>query len=267
MTPMMTATILAGLTVAVTAGVSLAGRLIAALAVASLAALAAGCTPPPPPILEHKVLFSVISDVGEPVAGARLFRPGVEIGPTGADGKLAALFRAADGALLNVHVQCPEGHVDPAEDTQIVLRELASVGQKSGDGGLRVLLTCRRARVLAAVVVRTGYPDLPILYEGQELTRTSLTGVAHVSAQVPPHETFSLTVDTSRAQRLRPVNPAATFTMSAEDAFFVFDSGLEELPPPPKPKKKRKKAKPKPAGPPRPVLVPPNAHLGNKRKF
>ncbi|HTE52009.1 MAG TPA: hypothetical protein VK698_14240 [Kofleriaceae bacterium] len=264
MTPMVTAAVMAGLIVAATAVLNGAGRLVAALALVAVGMLATACQPPPPPILDHKVLFTVSSDVGEPVAGARLFRPGVEIGRSGADGKLAARFRAADGALLTVHVQCPDGYVDPIEDTQIVLRELATV-KTLGEGGLRVLLHCRRTRVIAAVVVRTGYPDLPILYEGQELTRTSLSGVAHVSAMVPPHETFALTVDTSKADRLRPRNPAATFTMSAEDGFFVFDSGLEELPLPPRPKKKHKRPKPKP-GPPRPVLVPPNAHLGSSKR-
>jgi hypothetical protein len=89
--------------------------------------------------------------------------------------------------------------------------------------------------------------------------------VAHVSAAVPPHETFSLTVDTSSAERLRPVNPVATFTMSAEDSTFVFDSGLEKVPEPRKPPK-RKRPKPKPKGPPRPILIPPNAHLGEGKR-
>jgi len=115
--------------------------------------------------------------------------------------------------------------------------------------------------VIAGVVVRAGFPDLPVLYDGQEVTRTGLTGVAHVSAAVSPHETFSLVVDTSSAERLRPKDPAITYTMGSEDETFVFDAALEQLPLPRKVKRKPK-PKPVPPPPPRPILVPPNAHLG-----
>ena len=229
-----------------------------ALALASALALL-GCEPPPPPVFNHEVLFEVTSDVGDPVNGVRLFRPGAEIGTTGKDGQLTARFPARDGAQLTVSARCPEGHVDPP-DTRIVLRELSAVAALAG-GRRRVLIQCRRTRVVAAVVVRAGVADLPIMYEGEELTRTGPTGVAHVSAAVPPHETFSLSLDTSSIERLRPVDPTATFTMSAEDGFFVFDPALERLPEPRKPRKRRPKVRPPPEAP-RPMLVPPNAHLG-----
>ncbi|HKE17985.1 MAG TPA: hypothetical protein VKB80_24080 [Kofleriaceae bacterium] len=235
--------------------------MFAALAAFGAIALAA-CEPPPPEVIDHGVVFTVTSDIGEPVAGVRLFRPGVEIGKTGKDGRLPTHFRAPDGTLLTVHAQCPDGFVDPVEDTTIVLRELSSVATGSGR---RVSIQCRRTRVLAAIVVRAGYPDLPVLFNGEEITRTGTTGVAHVSAAVPPHETFSLTIDTSSAQRLRPKNPASTFTMSAEDSVFVFDSGLERMPEPRKPKPRRR-PKPKPQAPLRPILIPPNAHLGERSR-
>ena len=236
-------------------------RMRIALAALALAALSA-CEPPPPDVIDHGVAFFVTSDIGEPVAGVRLFRPGVEIGKTGADGRLTSHFQAPDGALLTVHAQCPDGYVDPVEDTTIVLRELSAVASGSGR---RVSIQCRRTRVLAAIVVRAGFPDLPVLFNGEEITRTGAAGIAHVSAAVPPHETFSVTVDTSAAQRLRPKNPASTFTMSAEDSFFVFDSGLERLPEPRKPKPKPR-PKPRPQEPLRPILIPPNAHLGQGRR-
>lgn len=229
---------------------------------ASLALLA--CDPPPPALLDHEVLFVARSDVGDPVPGVRLFHPGAEIGQTGANGQLASRFRAPDGAQLTVHVRCPEGYVDPVEDVRIVLRELSAVAARTGSGR-RVFIQCRRTRVVAAIVVRAGFADLPVLFEGEEVTRTGPSGVAHVSAAVPPHDTFSLTVDTSSAERLRPMNPAATFTMSGEDSTFVFDSGLEKLPEPRKPPK-RVRRKPKPQGPPRPILIPPNAHLGEAKR-
>lgn len=235
---------------------SISGLAGAALA-ATFAGAFSGCKPPPPAVLDHEVIFSVTSDVGDPVAGVRLFRPGAVIGETGKEGRLASKFRAPDGAVLTVHTQCPEGYVDPVEDTRIVLRQLSAVAAGSGR---RVLIQCRRSRVVAAVVVRTGFADLPVMYEGEVITRTGPSGIAHVSAAVPPHETFSLVVDTSSAARLRPKNPAATFTMSSEDAFFVFDSGLELEPEPRKPIKRKPKVKP--PEPQRPILVPPNAHLG-----
>jgi hypothetical protein len=235
-------------------------RALVPVALAPVALALAACEPPPAPLLEHQVHFAVTSDIGQAVPGVRLFHPGGEIGKTGADGHFAARFRAADGAELVVHTECPDGYADPIDDTRVVLRQLSTVAAQNG-GGLRVLIQCRRSRVLAAVVVRTGFPDLPVLYEGQEITRTGLSGVAHVSAAIPPHGTFSLMVDTSSVERIRPKNPAATFTMAAEDEFFVFDSPLERLPEPHRPKKHRPKRKP-PPGPPRPTLVPPNAHLG-----
>jgi hypothetical protein len=215
------------------------------------------CKPPPPEALDHDVVFVVTSDVGEPVAGARLFRPGAEVGQTGKDGRLATRFREADGTQLTIHAMCPEGYVDPVADTSIVLRELSEVASRSGSGR-RVNIQCRRTRVLAAVVIQTKFADLPVLHDGEEITRTGPSGVAHVSAAVPPQGTFSLTVDTSSAERLRPKNPSATFTLSGEDRFFVFDAALERVPEPRKPVK-RKKARPRPK---RPILIPPNAHMG-----
>jgi hypothetical protein len=227
------------------------------IATALLAALFVACKPPPPAVLEHDVVFTVASDVGDPVANVRLFRPGAEIGQTGVDGKLATRFREPDGTQLTIHAMCPEGYVDPVADTSLVLRELSKVASRPGTGR-RVHIQCRRTRVLAAVVVKTKFAGLPILYEGEEITRTGPSGVAHVSAAVPPRGTFSLTVDTSAAARLAPRNPSATFTLSGEDRFFVFDAGLQRLP---EPRKPRKKPKPRPK-PPRPILIPPNAHLG-----
>jgi hypothetical protein len=229
------------------------------LALAPLATLL-GCEPPPAEEIDHDVLFVVTSDVGEPVPGTRLFRPGTQFGVTDRDGRFATRFRAPDGTQLTVHAMCPEGYVDPTADTSIVLRELSAVATRSGTGR-RVNIQCRRTRVVAAVVVRAGFPDLPVLYEGEEITRTGPTGVAHVSAAVPPHATFSLSLDTSDAKRLRPKNPSATFTMAGEDGFYVFDSGLERIPEP-RPPPKKKKPKPKPKPPDRPILIPPNAHLG-----
>lgn len=229
----------------------------------ALAAGLLGCEPPPPAALDHAVLFTVTSDLGEPVAGVRLFRPGVVIGETGQDGRLAARFRAADGTQLIVHAQCPDGYVDPVEDVRIILRQLSAVAR--GGKGRQVLIQCRRTRVLAAVIVNAGFPDLPVLFDGEEITRTGPTGVAHVSAAVPPHGNFSLALDTSSVERLRPKNPTNTFTTTSEDAVFVFDSGLQKLPEPRKPRKRRK-AKPKAPEPPRPVLVPPNAHLGKSSR-
>jgi hypothetical protein len=222
-----------------------------------LATALLACKPPPPAELDHDVVFSVTSDVGEPVAGVRLFRPGAEIGQTGKDGKLATRFREPDGTQLTIHAMCPEGHVDPVADTSVVLRELSEVASRSGNDR-RVNIQCRRTQVLAAIVVQTKFADLPILYEGEEITRTGPSGVAHVSAAVPPRGTLSLTVDTSAMERVRPRNPSATFTLSGEDRFFVFDAGLQQIPKPRKPPKK-KKPKPKPQ---RPILIPPNAHMG-----
>jgi hypothetical protein len=218
---------------------------------------AAGCEPPPPEALDHEVVFVVTSDVGEPVPGTRLFRPGAELGKTDKEGRLVSRVNAPDGTHLTVHAMCPEGYIDPPEDVGIVLRELSEIASRSGSGR-RVNIQCRRTRVLAAIVVQTKFANLPILYEGEEITRTGPSGVAHVSAAVPPRATLSLTVDTSEAERLRPRNPSATFTLSGEDRFFVFDAGLEKLPPPRKPPKK-KKPRPKPQ---RPILIPPNAHMG-----
>jgi hypothetical protein len=226
----------------------------------ALVAALFGCEPPPPELLNHDLVFVVTSDVGDPVPGVRLFRPGAEIGQTGKDGRLAARFQAPDSAQLIVHAQCPDGYVDPVEDTRIVLRQLSVVAARESHGR-QVFIQCRRARVIAAVVVRAGFPDLPVLHDGQEVARTGLSGVAHVSAAVPPHETFSLVVDTSSAERLRPKDPATTYTMGSEDETFVFDTGLVQLPVPKKVKHKRK-PKPGPPPPPRPILVPPNAHLG-----
>jgi hypothetical protein len=71
-------------------------------------------------------------------------------------------------------------------------------------------------------------PNLPVLYLGSEVARTDASGAAHVLLRVPPGEQFTLILQTTGkgAERLRPRNPVATFTVGDRDEVFAYDPHL-----------------------------------------
>ena len=196
----------------------------------------------------------------EPLAGVEIsLGGGKAIGKTGPDGTLRVALSGREGAPVPIRVRCPAGFRSPREMPALTLRRFTRLDPAAR--GIEVSVECLPAERLAAIVVKAGQPNLPILAHGKRVARTDADGIAHALVSMPPNSTFRVVIDTSRDPRLRPQNPATTLTVADADEIFLVNQRfeVEEPPPPPEPppprkKKKKKKKKvvvsrPKPSGP------------------
>jgi hypothetical protein len=111
------------------------------------------------------------------------------------------------------------------------------------------------------VVVRAGgtgaasRAGLPVMVEGREVAQTDACGVAHVSLDMAPGQSFRVLLATATASpMLRPQDPQLTFVFPDSDEIFAFDQNFsEEAPPAPERHTHRRRPPPTTAGP---VLIP-----------
>jgi hypothetical protein len=226
----------------------------------------ASCEEPPPPS-HYPVTFTAESDPGQALAGVALTIAGAPQGQTGADGTLRIELTGDEGTAVPVAATCPTGYREPAPLSPIVLRTTVSVAGAAAPG-LRVTITCLPASRRGVVVVRAGgtgvapRAGLPVMIEGREVARTDTSGVAHVSLDMAPGQSFQVLLATATASpMLRPQDPQFTFVFPDSDEIFVFDQSFEEEIPPPPPRRHgpRHHVEAAPTGPVfvRPVQIPP----------
>lgn len=211
------------------------------LALCVLLALAAvGCEPD---VADRtfNVLIQVESDVGVPLAGARILRDNREQGLTAHDGILRLSLKGHEGEIAAVRVACPEDFASPEAAISVSLRSLA--GSNSVP---RYKAMCPPLLRNLVVAVRTQHAHgLPVTFRGREIARTDQSGAAHVLLRAPPKEQIALTLDTSADPLLRPKNPELTVDMPPQDKIVLFDKTFtREQPPAP-----RAKRAPRPVGP------------------
>jgi hypothetical protein len=188
------------------------------------------------------VAIQVESDVGVPLAGARILRDNREQGVTAADGGLRLALKGHEGDVAALRVACPEDYASPDAAISISLRTLA--GSNSVP---RYKAMCPPLLRSLVVAVRTQHASgLPVTFRGREIARTDQTGTTHVLLRVPPKEQIALTLDTSAEPHLRPKNPELTVDMPPQDKIVLFDKTFtREQPPAPK----VRRSAPKPVGP------------------
>lgn len=201
----------------------------------ALGTLALGCGSPPPPPVFH-VTFTSLADT-LPLPGVQVMRGTRVLGTTDAYGKLEVRLHGQDGTSVSYRVQCPQGYRTPPTPPPLVLRQFRAVavpGQPARQRGIEVTLQCPPSQRYAAVIVRAGgFAGLPVTMQGQEVTRTDTSGVAHFMLPLAPNSQFALGLDTSSNPYLRPQNPTASFTLADADDILIFDPPVhEELPPP-----------------------------------
>jgi hypothetical protein len=187
------------------------------------------------------VMIQVESDVGVPLAGARILRDNREQGVTAEDGTLRMSLKGHEGDVASLRVACPDDHASPEAAVSVTLRSLA--GSNSVP---RYKAMCPPLSRNLVVAVRTQHATgLPVTFRGREIARTDSSGTAHVLLRVPPKEQIALTLDTSADPMLRPKNPELTIDMPPQDKIVLFDKAFtREQPPPPKVRRA-----PKPVGP------------------
>ncbi|MGC4093357.1 MAG: hypothetical protein QM756_36785 [Polyangiaceae bacterium] len=184
------------------------------IALASLSVSSAGCLAPKPPE-PHVLALRVESDPGVALAGARVVYQGANAGSSDEQGLVKLSVQGAEGSVVNLGVECPEGHRSPAP-LSLVLRRSARAPEYS--------VRCAPLFRSVVVALRAEHgPELPILQLGREVGRTNRSGAAHVLLKSAPEETLELTLDTSQNPALRPRNPTTRFRVGQADDLLVFN--------------------------------------------
>jgi hypothetical protein len=219
------------------------------LAAALLAATAGACASEPPPPDRFPVTFR--AHAGEPLAGVAISMNGGKLlGVTGPGGDLMITLTGKEGTTVPFRVACPDGYRPPRQMPALTLRRFTGLDPATAARGVEVSIECLPAERLAALVLKTGEPDLPVLAQGREVARTDDSGIAHALVSLPPNSTFRVVVDTSDRPQLRPQHPATTLTLADADDIFLIDQRFEvDRPRPvakPTPVKKKKKKKVQP---------------------
>ncbi len=194
-----------------------------ARAVALSLAAAVGCASQRPPTL-FPVTLRVVSDT-RPMSGARVLIRDREQGATDAQGSFRMRMTGTEGAVVELTVRCPDGFISPAEPVRVTLRSATALGASTANTGIETTVQCPPDQRIAAVIVRApNRPNIPIIYQGRELTRTDLQGVAHMMFKVRPRDVLMFRLDTSAQPNLRPASP--TFTVATRDTDDVYVSTL-----------------------------------------
>ena len=208
------------------------------------AAVAGACASEPPPPTRFPITFR--AHAGEPLPGVEISMAGGKtLGVTGPGGDLMVTLAGKEGTTVPFRVVCPDGYRPPREMPALTLRRFTGLDPQAAARGVEVTIECLPAERIAALVLKTGQPDLPVLAQGREVARTDAAGVAHAMVSLPPNSTFRVVLDTSEKPTLRPQHPATTFTLADADDIFLVDQRFEVDEPEPvaKPVKKKKRVR------------------------
>lgn len=235
----------------------------------SIATTALACEePPPPPIFP--ITFVAESDPGVPLPGVTVTVAGAPPAQTGPDGSVRLELSGEEGTSVPVSATCPAGHRSAPALSPIVLRTTVGVGGAPAPG-FRVSVQCLPETRQGVVVIRAGgtgtapRSGLPVMIEGREVARTDSSGVAHVSLNMAPGQSFQVLLATATASPLlRPQDPQLTFVFPDSNEIFPFDENFDEVAPPAPPRRHGPRRPATPDAPP-PVLIPVRIPSGSGR--
>ncbi len=183
---------------------------------------------PPPPAF--KFVVRVESDPKRPLAGARVFYADKELGLTDASGVATVTLKGNEGDSVQLSVKCVETHQSPGP-FNVTLRRLADPTRIAEQ-----LVQCPPLvrRVVVGVRADNG-PNLPVMFLGNVVARTDMSGAAHFALDVKPGEQFEVLLKTEDQPRLLPKNPARSFVVRPMDDVVVFNQtfGFEKKKPSP----------------------------------
>lgn len=168
----------------------------------------------------------VRTDVGDAVPGATITLDALMRGVTDATGALRVELSGVVGQRVPVDVTCPDGYRPRAAASEVVLRR--ANGSDSADSPLLTLdaecLPERRRGVL--VVHAVGAPSFPVLINGERIGATGASGITHIPLDLVPGTVLRVTLDTSSAPELRPVDPMQRFAIEDRDTVLVLDQAF-----------------------------------------
>jgi len=194
-----------------------------------LVSFALGCSSPKKEATHYPISVRIDAGANRPVGGASVHLGKSEVGVSDADGGISLVLSGFEGQLLELAVDCPEGHRSPEKTIAVALRTVAETDRRP-----EYHARCEPLLKTLVVAVRAEHgANLPVLYLGREVARTDRDGAAHVLLRRPAEDTVELTLDTHERPELRPRNPSARFQIGADDEVVAFEPPLQ-LPPPPK---------------------------------
>lgn len=200
-----------------------AAAALAALAGASLSA----CEEEKPP-QRYRLTFEVYTDL-QPLPGAELLVRTRSMGRTDAAGTLQLELPGRDGLVVPVTVRCPEGMRGPQAPIEVTLRTLNILDRASAARGIVNRVNCPPNDRSVAVLVRTDRrANIPVLWQGREVSRTDESGLALLTFRVRPSTPLQLAMNTSEQGQLRPQNPTRQFLSPDSDDVVVWDQEFHE---------------------------------------
>jgi hypothetical protein len=175
--------------------------------------------------LELTVDVDVTSDPGKGLPEVVLKRGPTAVATTDAAGHAKVTVSGQEGDVVELTVECPDGHDSPNEPLTVALRRLSTNARSP-----RFEARCAPQMRTAVVGVRADNgPDLPVMHLGKEIARTDASGAALVVLPVRPNEHVSLVLDTKSAKgpRLRPESPTLTFVAKDRDELVTLDQRFD----------------------------------------
>jgi hypothetical protein len=185
----------------------------------------------------YPVTLRVMTDQ-RPLSGAQVMIHERVQGTTDAQGNFRMRMAGTEGTSVDVTVRCPNGFVSPASPTAITLRSTVAFDRNARSGGIETTVQCPPDQRIAAVIVRTpNRANLPVVYQGHEVTRTDNQGVAHLIFKVRPRDVLVFRIDTSSQPMLRPANPTFSIATREGDDLYVNTLNFEDSPAPRQPRR------------------------------
>lgn len=191
------------------------------------AAALTSCGERPAAARPFSLVFVVESDPGIRLEGVRIFANGKPMGETDSDGLVRARIHSQAGQMLRVEHDCPDGHKEPSQPKALRLRQFEGI-DPSASRGMEITLRCRPTTRLAAFIVRAkNGPHLPVLLDGERVSQTNGSGIAHFSARAAAGTEYTIQLDTREQPRLRPKSPTHVFTLSNADEIFIVNQTFD----------------------------------------
>lgn len=174
--------------------------------------------------------------------GASLLYRDRLVGTTDADGAFRMRSTGQEGQLMEFTLRCPEGFTSPAQPLAITLHSTIALNGQQNQEGIVTTAECPPSQRIAAVIVRTpNRPNIKVMYQGHEITRTDAQGYAHMIFRVPANELLSFRLDTSEQPLLAPASPTVSVTTHDNDDVYVLSQNFDQNAAP--------RAPPRPHGP------------------
>ncbi len=249
-------------------------RVSALLLTGSLLGLAA-CSSAPAPVPHHLLAFHAHADVGEPLAGVRIWADAngdrtmtdnEVLGTTNATGIVMIDHVAPYGTILNIAAACPAGHREPAAMAPIALHPVQTTGAVAAHGiehtieclpinrdavvVIRATGMCAPPAVEGASTSRSAVPaamvpcpvaNVPVLLDGREVAHTDDSGIAHIAVSKTPNSSFRLELAAGTINTLLvPAQATRDFMIPDEDQIMRFDQAFALNTPPPPPRTARR---------------------------